>query len=522
MRDWRLLGIRRLQASTTLYAGQHRGLFLSASGWRILGRAPSPSYLIRRPSIGSRFGSSSTSHAARTTAEIAGRPARTRGCAGTLLATAESQVSNLQASSDCGISGYRDGKCHECDCCPSCWSCVELYSEHYRCAERNGLKTTSRSAHLGTVAVGDTVQLAAAEDSKGGFMQCPTLPRLPPGLRFSDDGALNGTIRYDPLRPESYTVEFVAVSTAEWSTASLGLVLLDITFTVEGNRPKDDADHVMLERVQQEDEVARDAALRAVRDAFGAYELWERRALSMPETVEKMGGHLQELRAILEAHPRLDNGRWWVLLGGLHMNVHKLMENVLFECELYLGEALKFDDAEVRASAEMNLDGCYQKRKLEAAKFLWMDGMQQMLHGEWSRARDTLRLAAAKKDGWGWGVNNGDIWIAAAAARMMEAAASHTSVDGLTVDEHTLEEALQFLKMARARRSDHPWLEYNMHALADLIKLLRTGNCVASWKEDFEVRTAGWCTEILKRVQPKPRSESAVLVVQRLPTYMTV
>jgi len=60
------------------------------------------------------------------------------------------------------------------------------------------------------------------------------------------------------------------------------------------------------------------------------------------------------------------------------MNLHKLLENVLLECELYLGLALLFPSAEVAADARGNLDGCLAKRKLEAAKFMWMAGLRQV------------------------------------------------------------------------------------------------------------------------------------------------
>jgi hypothetical protein len=53
---------------------------------------------------------------------------------------------------------------------------------------------------------------------------------------------------------------------------------------------------------------------------------------------------------------------------------------------------------------------------------MWVDGVAQMMRGEWSAAAETLSLAAAKKDGWGWGVNSGDIWIAEAAARLVRGA----------------------------------------------------------------------------------------------------
>ena len=125
-------------------------------------------------------------------------------------------------------------------------------------------------------------------------------------------------------------------------------------------------------------------------------------------------------------------------MGGLHMNIHKLMQNVLFECELYCGQALMSADPEVRKAAEMNLKGCFQKRQLEASKFVWMDGMQQLLDGEWARATDAFKAAASKMDGWGWGVNNGEIWIAAAACRMIEAARLHRCQGILIACPHTL------------------------------------------------------------------------------------
>ena len=55
------------------------------------------------------------------------------------------------------VSGYRDGRCHGCGCCPEHWSSVELYSEHYRAAARNGLKITRRTADLGTIIAGTSV-----------------------------------------------------------------------------------------------------------------------------------------------------------------------------------------------------------------------------------------------------------------------------------------------------------------------------------------------------------------------------
>ncbi len=71
-------------------------------------------------------------------------------------------------------------RCHGCGCSPECWSCVELYSEHYRAAARNGLTITRRAVELGTLRVGAPLRHAESWPASG-FMQCPTLPRLPPG-----------------------------------------------------------------------------------------------------------------------------------------------------------------------------------------------------------------------------------------------------------------------------------------------------------------------------------------------------
>ena len=66
------------------------------------------------------------------------------------------------------------------------------------------------------------------------------------------------------------------------------------------------------------------------------------------ETIEFFTKNLDKLRELLEKNPRLDGGAWWAQLGGYYMNVHKLLENTLFECELYLGYALLFGSSEVR------------------------------------------------------------------------------------------------------------------------------------------------------------------------------
>ena len=101
------------------------------------------------------------------------------------------------------------------------------------------------------------------------------------------------------------------------------------------------------------------------------------------------------------------------------MNVHKLLENTLFEC-VPLGHAPTFGHAG-------STDGGAKPRRVlpkastEAARSV--DG--------WTEADDAGRMeaasktldAAASKDGWGWAVNYGDIWISASAARLIQGAA---------------------------------------------------------------------------------------------------
>lgn len=425
-------------------------------------------------------------------------------------------------------AGYRSGRCGCCHSCPQNWSNVELYSEHYRCAARNGLKVTRRSVNLGTLRVGDSLLHPAGEDlpSQGGFMQCPTLVRLPPGVRFSDDGALAGELRFDPHRDATYNVEFVAVSTADWQDDTVGVVRLEISFVVEGNEAPQGFDVGAFTRRQQQ---ASATAERAVSELVRIWQEWEREELSHRDTCDTMCAELRRLRELLERHPRLDGGRWWGRLGGFHMNVHKLLENTLFECELYLGHALTFGSSEVRGLAEQNLEGCYDKRRLEAARFMWNRGAKQMMRGEWEAAAETMRLAAAKKEGWGWAVNYGDIWLAEAAARLVRAAEfSARSPDGaryLADAETLLKKCVERAEESRAfGPSGHPWATEVDAALDSFRSLRQSGADTSTWLEAFKLRTAYWCAQILGGAFPfppklRPRLEEADALVQRLPKH---
>ena len=430
-----------------------------------------------------------------------------------------------------GSARYRGGGCHSCDCCPRSWSHVELLSEHYRCAARNGLRVTRCAVDLGTVRVRDVLHHpAGVTPSRSGFMQSPTLARLPPGVRFSDDGSLRGEVRFDPHRDAAYRVEFVAASTADWEDPTIGIVRLEITFTVEGNEPPEGFDVSAFGREQQR---AHTEASGIVGALVNAWELWEQGSLSNRATCDRMGAELLRLRELLELHPRLDGGRWWAQLGGFHMNAHKLLENTLFECELYLGHALTFGDAEVRQLAEQNLEGCYQKRLLETARFLWMDGVEKMLRGEWAAAAETLRLAAAQKDGWGWAVNYGDIWISEAAARLVHGAEIE-SRDGAEDGDAAwwITESARLLAMGVARADasgdfgpeGHPWASELGAALRSYRRVRDSGADTTGWLKELKQRTATWCAWALGGAapfppKPRPRREDASALVRRMPGH---
>ncbi|MEM7609630.1 MAG: hypothetical protein AAF411_30155 [Myxococcota bacterium] len=452
------------------------------------------------------------------------------GVAGSERGRSDSPLACADDALAVGSRTYRSGRCECCDCCPTNWSAVELYSEHYRCAARNGLKVTRHSIDLGTLRVGDAVDVESGEHigerlPQAGFMQCPTLVRLPPGLRFYDDGSLRGDVRFDPHRGAAYGVEFVAVSTAHWD-GSVGLVRLEITFSVQGNEPPDGFDVAAFNATQKE---ASAAAARIVHTLGDLWEQWEREALDNRETCEQMGAALARLRELLEANPRLDGGRWWARLGGYHMNVHKLLENKLFECELYLGHALTFDSAVTRSWAEQNLKGCYDKRRLEAARFMWIDGLEQMMRGEWARAAETLRLAAEKKDGWGWAVNFGDIWFSECAARLvhgaeLSAAGSKDGATWMADAERALDRGVERTAEAGAfGPAGHPWGAELRAAFASYAGACANDESKA-WLEGLKARTVYWCAQVLGGAfpfppKPRPRVDDAAELVQRMPGH---
>ena len=61
----------------------------------------------------------------------------------------------------------------------------------------------------------------------------------------------------------------------------------------------------------------------------------------------------------------------------------------------------------------------------------------KMMQGAWADATKTLVAAATKKDGWGWAVNYGDIWISDAAARLIYGAECFAEGSALADDGQT-------------------------------------------------------------------------------------
>tara|TARA_B100000674_G_scaffold90281_1_gene62906 strand:+ start:6712 stop:8430 length:1719 start_codon:yes stop_codon:yes gene_type:complete len=425
------------------------------------------------------------------------------------------------------FSNYRNGRCDCCNDCPKAWTYAELYSEHYRCATRNGLKITRFEDNLGTISVGDNINHERNESipCESGFLQAPTLVRLPPGIIFSDDGSIQGEVLYDPHREENYDVRFVAVSTLMWDSAAVGIVRYEISFSVQNNRPPAEFDKQAFESDQAK---SRKVARKLVDSLNSDWLKWENGTLDNLSTCQTMGNTLRELRVLLEDNPRLDNGKWWGHLGGYHMNVHKLLDNALFECELYLGYALTFGDDDVKYYAEQNLKGCYNKRLLEAARFMWMDGIEYMLQEQWTQAIELFRLAAKKKEGWGWAVNYGDIWLSEAVATIIQ----NCEIDGGGLTKEVLERVNQLILQCVKRTNDsrvfgsygHPWASEIEVALKSYGELTQESKDTENWLKELKARTVYWCSQVLAGMSPfppqeRPRRESAEALIDRLPKH---
>ena len=134
---------------------------------------------------------------------------------------------NMSGPSACDMVDYRRGRCGECNCCPSCWTCVELLSAHYDCAQ----KQRSCSQHFkaywvllcgaGSVMVNVKVN---ARFPRSGWLRsaCTSFQGLQrAGLRFHDDGSIEGTVT--PEAEEQ--IWFTAFHTSHGTVIQLNLHL---------------------------------------------------------------------------------------------------------------------------------------------------------------------------------------------------------------------------------------------------------------------------------------------------------
>ena len=425
---------------------------------------------------------------------------------------------------------YRKGRCYCCNDCPNNWLHAELYSEYYRCASRNNLKITRHEINLGKFRVGDKLTQNPDDflSNKTGFLQAPTLVRLPPGITFSDEGYLSGNVRYDPHRKLDYEVNFVAVSTTDWNDDSVGIVRLEIKFEVEGNRPPAGFDTRSFKKKQSK---AHSEAVKLLKKLNQTWDQWESDELGNRSICDRMLADLKLLRELAEANPRLDNGRWWAHLGGFHMNVHKLLENTLFECELYLGYALTFDNDEIRYYTEQNLKGCYQKRQLEAARFMWYDGIQLMLQSKWTEAIEIFKRAALKKEGCGSAVNYGDIWLSEAVATIMKGvqnsqdSSNEEDIEWIDTAGKLIEKSLVRVKESGVFDEEgHPWTSEVDSSLKSYQDLVSQGKDTGPWLEQFQSHTIFWCSQVLAGVPPFPpkcrdRLADESTLIEKLPVY---
>ena len=424
----------------------------------------------------------------------------------------DSKENNLSCDNDPkeGIyERYRKGRCHCCNDCPKNWSYVELYSEHYRCTLRNDLKITRHEFNLGTFDIGDEIKFSLFEESavKSGFMQNPTLVRLPPGIHFSDDASLSGKVRFDPHRESEYSVDFVAVSTVDWNNDDVGVVRLEINFEIVGNKPGDNFDTKSFEKTQAK---AQSQAVDLLKNLNRTWDLWESQSLSNRAVCDRMIADLNSLRELCENHPRLDHG------------------------ELYLGYALTFGDDYTRYYAEQNLKGCYQKRLLEAARFMWYDGIEYILQNDWENAISTFREAALKKDGWGWAVNHGDIWLAEAVAIIFQGVENSSKSEN-PEDLVWIDEAERLLEKAHTRASEagvfddegHPWISEVISSLKSYKDLISSSNDTTDWSSEFIARTLFWCSQVLAGVAPFPpkcreRLADESTLIEKIPGHNTL
>ena len=130
-----------------------------------------------------------------------------------------------------------------------------------------------------------------------------------------------------------------------------------------------------------------------------AYEAWERYRLddmdaafaALDASEDDGEGTQSDNLGRLRAFPFAAGGTMWAQRGGLGMNAHKYMRNVLPETEFFLGQALLFPpDSEAFRQASVNLPGCWAKRTLESARYLLVAGAGAAEQGDFDGAQPLL------------------------------------------------------------------------------------------------------------------------------------
>ena len=122
-----------------------------------------------------------------------------------------------------------------------------------------------------------------------------------------------------------------------------------------------------------------------------------------------------------------------------------------------------------------------------------------------------LGEAALKKDGWGWAVNHGDIWLAEAVAIIFQGV-ENSSKSGNPEDLVWINEAEKLLEKAHTRANEagvfddegHPWISEVISSLKGYKDLISNNNDITDWLSEFIIRTIFWCSQVLAGVAPFP------------------
>lgn len=266
--------------------------------------------------------------------------------------------------------GYRDGRCDGCECCPLRWTCLEMHSCGYNCAERTGIPVEELTLDLSSPSwtVGQVVAASTTGIRWSAIPECHSV--LPPGLSLhlnttGDTTAtsalsVGGVLEYDPARPAVYTFHFEALAPLGDSYSEQYSLQRVVGKVIVHNArlASDNESEAVLERriiaLTAGDAKARGAGLAGFR-AFEEY--YHEHRLSHEDSVRRMYTAEHELTSVLDDFPAASSGLYWNWAGGLYMNLHKLLEDVLVDgCEHHFEQALLYNPED--ENLEANLNGC--------------------------------------------------------------------------------------------------------------------------------------------------------------------